>query len=132
MALEAIGTGKAPELARAMSENPEFSSKLIFQYAAQGDATAKAIFNSVGRALGIALADLVNALNLPMYVIGGGVSSAWEAFSPAMHEELHRRSFVYRATEPDQQQAVRKRTLVTRALLGSDAGLIGAARLALV
>jgi len=132
MALEAIAFGKAPELARAMSENPEFSSKLIFQHASQGDASAKAIFSSVGRALGIGLADLVNVLNLPMYVIGGGVSSAWEAFSPAMHEELHRRSFVYRATEPDQQQSPRRRTLVTRALLGSDAGLIGAARLALM
>jgi len=34
----------------------------------------------------------VNALNLPMYVVGGGVSSAWEAFSPFIFEELRQRS----------------------------------------
>jgi glucokinase len=132
MAIEAIATGKAPELARAMSENPEFSSKVVFQYALQGESSAKLIFNEVGRALGIVLADLVNALNLPMYVIGGGVSSAWEAFAPAMFEELRERSFVYRATAPDERLPAHKHTIITRALLGSDAGLVGAARLALM
>ncbi|MBV9075301.1 MAG: ROK family protein [Acidobacteria bacterium] len=131
MAIEAIATGRAPELARAMSENPEFSSKVVFQYATQGDAAAKKIFDVVGRALGVALADMINALNLPMYVIGGGVASGWEAFAPAMFDELHKRSYVYAATAPDDRLPTRKHTLITRALLGSDAGLIGAARLAL-
>jgi glucokinase len=131
MAIEAIATGKAPELARAMSENPEFSSKIVFQYAMQGDASARQIFQSVGRALAMALADMINALNLPMYVIGGGVASGWEAFAPAMFEELRRRSYVFVATDPEEITAARKRTVITRALLGSDAGLIGAARLAL-
>jgi glucokinase len=132
MAIEAIATGKAPELSRAMTENPEFSSKVVFQYAIQGDSSAKAIFTEVGRALGIVLADLVNALNLPMYVVGGGVSSAWEAFAPTMFRELRERSFVYRATAPDELLPAHKHTMITRALLGSDAGLIGAARLALM
>jgi glucokinase len=132
MAIEAIAMGKAPELSRAMSENPEFSSKVVFQYAIQGESSAKVIFNEVGRALGIVLADLVNALNLPMYVIGGGVSSAWEAFAPTMFHELRERSFVYRATAPDERLPAQKHTTITRALLGSDAGLVGAARLALM
>jgi glucokinase len=132
MAIEAIATGKAPELARAMSENPEFSSKVVFQYAMQGDAAAKKIFEVVGRSLGLAIAAMVNALNLPMYVIGGGAASAWEAFAPAMFDELRKRSYVYAATAPDETLPARKHTLITRALLGSDAGLIGAARLALM
>ena len=132
MAIEAIATGKAPELARAMSENPEFSSKVVFQYALQGDASAKQIFQVVGRALGLVLADMINTLNLPMYVIGGGLASGWEAFAPAMFEELRKRSYVYVATAPDETLPARKHTLITRALLGSDAGLIGAARLALM
>lgn len=131
MAIEAIATGKAPELARAMSENPEFSSKIVFQYAMQGDAAARQIFQVVGRALAMALADMINALNLPMYVIGGGVASGWEAFAPAMFEELRKRSYVFVATDPEEITAARKRTVITRALLGSDAGLIGAAKLAL-
>jgi glucokinase len=88
----------------------------------------------VGRALGIVLATLVNSLNLPMHVIGGGVSHAWEAFAPAIFEELHQRSMVYAATaSPDplaaSHDASARKTIVTRALLGSDAGLYGAARL---
>jgi glucokinase len=131
MAIEAIATGKAPELARAMSENAEFSSKVVFQYAMQGDAAARQIFAVVGRSLAIAIADMINALNLPMYVIGGGVASAWEAFAPPMFDELRKRSYVYVATEPDDRIPARKHTMITRALLGSDAGLIGAAKLAL-
>jgi len=63
-----------------------------------------------------------------MYVVGGGVSSAWEAFSPVIFEELRWRSMVYKATAPE-SATNGARTLITRALLGSDAGLYGAARL---
>src|SRR5439155_595892 len=84
----------------------------------------------LGRALGIGIADLVNALNLPMYVVGGGVSSAWEAFSPFIFEELRQRSMVYAATAPatltDGHGASAQvepggptKTIITRALLGS-------------
>jgi len=63
-------------------------------------------------------------------VIGGGVVSAWEAFSPYVFEEATRRSFVYRATAPeDTGHIVPGKTIITRSLLGSDAGLFGAARL---
>ncbi|MCI0352591.1 MAG: ROK family protein [Acidobacteriales bacterium] len=130
MAVEAVATGNAPELGRAMREDPEFSAKVVYQMAVQGDEPAQRIFTEVGRALGIVVADLVNIFNLPMYVIGGGVASAWEAFSPAMLAEVQSRSFVYRATVPKPNQPPgAKKTLVTRALLGSDAGLYGAARL---
>ena len=71
------------------------------------------------------MADLVNALNLPMYVVGGGVSSAWEAFAPSMFDELRKRSFVYAATAPPDTPenpvtlpAAGERTIITRALLG--------------
>lgn len=145
MAIEAIATGRAPELARAMTEDPEFSSKVVYQMAVQGDTAAKEIFTRVGRALGTALADLVNIFNVPMYVIGGGVSSAWDAFSPVMLEQLRSSSFVYRATAPtdavrgvhgtnipDDVLPARRSTIITRALLGSDAGLMGAARLPMI
>lgn len=142
MAIEAVANGTAPELSRAMNEEPEFSSKVVYQMALQGDEPARKIFQTVGRALGIVLADLVNVFNLPMYVVGGGVSSAWEAFAPSMMEEIRERSFVYRATAPAQNVAgvdgnkihddslpCRRTTIITQALLGGDAGLIGAARL---
>jgi glucokinase len=145
MAVEAVATGAAPELARAMDENPEFSSKVVYQMAVQGDEPAKEIFVRVGKALGVVIADLVNVFNLPMYVIGGGVSLAWEAFAPALLEEARKNSFVYRATAPlpsrpgvqgtgvhDDALPARRNTIITRALLGSDAGLLGAARLPMI
>ena len=145
MAVEAIVTGGAPELARVMNEGPEFSAKVVYQMAVQGDEPAQHIFRRVGHALGVVIAGVVNIFNLPMYVIGGGVSSAWEAFAPSMLEEVRKRSFVYRATAPvdgvrgvhgtpihDDALPARRSTIITQALLGSDAGLIGAARLPMI
>ncbi len=128
MAVEAIATGKASELAQAMNQNSEFSAKLIYQLAIQGDKSAQAIFKTVGQALGVVLAGLINGLNLPMYVIGGGVSHSWDAFAPAMMETISQRSFVFRNTVGG-QVSEKKRTIVTKAVLGGDAGLLGAARL---
>ena len=143
MAREAIANGPAAGLERAASSDPEFSAKAVYNLAIQGDEEARRIFRRVGRALGIVLSALVNALNLPMYVVGGGVSSAWEAFSPAIFEELRSRCMVYAATTPldvlEQEGASAKveagagrKTIITRSLLGSDAGLFGAARLPMV
>lgn len=141
MAKEAIAAGRAPKLAGAASSNAEFSAKAVYNLAIQGDEEARKIFGRVGRALGICIANLVNAFNLPMYVVGGGVSSAWEAFSPFVFEELRARSLVYAATAPSSplsggqgasgqvEAEGSTKTIVTRALLGSDAGLYGAAQL---
>jgi glucokinase len=130
MAVELIESGHAAELERAAEGNVEFGAKTVYQMAVQGDEPAKALFRRAGWALGIAVADLVNIFNLPIVVVGGGVSSAWEAFAPAMMEEARKRSFVLRATAPEGVHG-KGTTIVTRALLGSDAGLYGAARLPL-
>jgi len=130
MAVDLIESGHAPELERAAEGNVEFSSRTVYQMAVQGDEPARALFRRVGWALGVAVAGLVNIFNFPMVVIGGGVASAWEAFAPAMLDEAKKRSFVFRATAPEGAHG-QGTTIVTRALLGSDAGLYGAARLPL-
>jgi len=149
MAREAIASGEAPELAQAASSDPEFGAKSVYNLALQGDEHARHIFRTFGRYLGILLADLINVLNLDMYVIGGGVSSAWDAYAPNMFEEIRERSLVYAATAPadlpssdssgkEEGAAAQiegrseRKTIITRALLGSDAGLYGAARAAAV
>src|SRR5215472_7400547 len=144
MAREAIASGEAPGLAKAASGDAEFSAQAIYNLAIQGDEQTRRIFARVGRALGILLSTMINGLNLEMYVIGGGVSSAWEAFTPAMFEELRGRSIVYAATAPADPispgmgasgkvtPGSGRKTIITRALLGSDAGLYGAARLPLM
>jgi glucokinase len=149
MAREATDSGEAPSLAQATSSGAESGVKAIYHLALRGDQHALRIFHTFGRYLGILLADIVNVLNLDMYVIGGGVASAWDAFAPTMFEELRKRSIVYAATAPDdplksaslgkQESSAAKteshnerKTVITLALLGSDAGLYGAARAALV
>jgi len=145
MAREAVASGAAPSLAHAASSDAEAGAKSIYNLALQGDENARHIFGTFGRYLGIMLAGAVNVLNLEMFVIGGGVSSAWDAFAPKMFEELRERSLVYAATAPANPLAVSPTsreeiassktetltsgtTIITRALLGSDAGLYGAAR----
>jgi glucokinase len=126
MAREAVAGGGAPALARVAAKRG-FTSETVCQLAKAGDRAAQEIFRRVGRALGILIAAQVNTFNLPMYVIGGGVADAWGMFSGAMFEEVRRRSFVYAATSSGKHA-----TVITRAALGSDAGLFGAARLALM
>ena len=140
MAREAIAAGRAPALAKAAAD-ANFGAHSVYDLAMQGDDPARNIFRRFGQALGMLLADLVNVLNLDMFVIGGGVSSAWDAFAPTMFEELRERSIVYAATAPEdplhesapasgQRETYNRRlTVITRAVLGGDAGLYGAARL---
>ena len=144
MAKETIAADSSSELARGAHSDAEFSAKSIYNLAIQGDEDARQIYRRVGRCLGIVLSSMVNSLNLPIYVVGGGVSSAWEAFSPSIFEERRERSMVYAATAPPDPLAGHhgasahvdplpgNKTIITRALLGSDAGLYGASRLPMI
>jgi glucokinase len=139
LAQEAIAGGNAPQMARAMKEDVEFTSKIIYDLAMQGDAPARAVFERVGKALGTVIGDMVNIFNFPMYVIGGGVSSAWDAFAALMLETVGRNSFVYRATAPAENKQIGdvvnrsiRGPMITKALLGGDAGFVGAARLPMI
>jgi glucokinase len=144
MAREAIASGEAPSLAKEAEANPEFGPESVYKLAKQGDAAAQRIFDRFGEAFGMMLANLINVLNLEMYVIGGGVSSAWDAFAPRMFQEMRERSLIYAATAPEDclgpkegasanmDTGTRKKTIVTRAVLGGDAGLYGAARVLVV
>jgi glucokinase len=101
----------------------------LYVLAQAGDDVANSVFQSLGHSLAIALTALVNTLNLPLYLIGGGVCEAWELFAPTMFQELHRRSYVYRLTSPDDPYSAaleKGKTNILRAELSSAAGLLGA------
>jgi glucokinase len=83
----------------------------------------------LGHALAISLTGLVNTLNMPLYVLGGGVCDAWDLFAPTMFREMHVRSYVYRLTEPpvlEPERLEAGKTYVLKAQLGPAAGLLGA------
>lgn len=131
MATELASAGDSPEILRLL-KSETWSILELATLADDGDAQAREIFCEAGRHLGAALAGLVNVLNLPLYVIGGGVANAWHLFAPAMMETLTELSYVYRLTRPNLSNGTasgRRTTRVVPALLGSDAGLMGAAML---
>lgn len=95
------------------------SAKDVYDLALAGEPKARRAFEVFGEALGIALANLVNLFNFPLYLLSGGVLGAWDFFAPAMLNEVRKRSFVYRAAE----------TRIDKAILGNESGLYGAAYL---
>ena len=106
----------------------------LAQWAREGDPLAQSLFDSVGESLAIGLAGLINTLNLPLYLLGGGVSDAWDLFAPAMFAALPKRSYVYRLTAPDELYPAtleHHKTYIMKAQLGSNAGILGAALLAI-
>lgn len=128
MADEVIATGKSPGLLALKIIDSAFTSRDLADLARAGDADATQIFDMVGRSLGIGIAALVNTLNLPLYVVGGGVAQAWDVFAPKMFEELQYRSYVYRLTDGqlDAHGHRSAKTHVERAELGADSGILGA------
>ncbi len=106
-------------MGRLLGLGNEVTSEEVYQLAIQGNERALAIFQSMGEALGIALANLINIFNFPLYLFSGGPLPAWDYFAPAMIAEVTRRSFGYRHSPPR----------VEKARLGSEAGLYGAAYL---
>lgn len=128
LADEAIETGHAASLARLRETNPAFTARDIAECARAGHVDARAIFDIVGRSLGIGLAALVNTLNLPLYVVGGGVAQAWDLFAPKLFKELHHRSYVYRLNDGqlDEFGHQSAKTYVEAAELGADSGILGA------
>jgi len=119
--LEKLASATAVEstaMLMSLSANP-LTSKEVFELAANGNKKAQAIFDQMGRALGIALANLINTFNFPLYLLSGGMLPAWDQFFPELEAEVTKRSFTYRNSK----------TSIKRATLGSEAGLIGAAYL---
>ena len=99
----------------------DLTARDVADAAGLGDELALEIFRRVGIYLGIAAANIVNTLNPEMIVIGGGVSAAFDLFAQTAREEMARRAFPVPA----------HRCRIVRGECGDDAGLLGAARLAL-
>lgn len=110
------------------------SANGVAEMAQAGNEQARIVFDTVGRALAVSLTGLINTLNLPLYLLGGGVCEAWDLFAPAMFRELEARSYVYRLTtpqDPEPECLEAGKTYILKAQLGSAAGLLGACILGL-
>ena len=106
-------------MAEMLGLGDNMTASAVFDLAAAGNEKAKMVFVAMGRALGIAIASLINIFNFPLYLLSGGPLPAWDFFAPTMMSEIQLRSFTYRNSE----------TRVEKATLGGLAGLYGAAYL---
>ncbi|MGQ0792906.1 MAG: ROK family protein [Deltaproteobacteria bacterium] len=94
--------------------------EIVAQAARLGDNSALWIWQEVGEALGIALANIANLLNIEAAIIGGGLSNASELFIDYARAVVKRRGL----------SAPVARLAILKSELGDDAGIIGAGALA--
>lgn len=89
--------------------------------AASGSEAALAFWRSYGRDLGIGLANHIYVLTPELIAIGGGICAASAFFLDAAREEIERR------VVPSSRVGLK----IVQATLGNQAGMVGAARLAI-
>ncbi|WP_070120670.1 ROK family glucokinase [Bacillus marinisedimentorum] len=108
------------ELAKITADGSPLTSRDVFTAAEAGDALAAEVVDEVMFHLGLALANLANAINPSKIVIGGGVSKAGAALIDPLEKHFKRFALprVYEGAE------------IAAATLGNDAGVIGGAFLA--
>lgn len=108
-------------LAQAAAGGRPITGALVTELAHDGDDVARSVLTACGRRLGVGLASLVNVFMPEVIVIGGGAIGADEMLLAPAREELAARAL------PPGARSVR----VVRAHFGEEAGMLGAALLAL-
>lgn len=97
------------------------SAEEVVARARAGDEAAQAVIEAVATDLGLGIANLVSTLDPEIVVLGGGLMQAADLFLPGL------RGAVARWAQPVAARLVR----IEKTALGADAGLLGAAHLAL-
>ncbi len=100
----------------------KITAKMVYEAARQNDKLALELFHETGFYLGVACANLVNIFNPEMIIFFGGMINAGELLFAPVREEIKKRAFALPAS----------RVQVVPAILGNDAGAIGAAGIALM
>ncbi len=127
----ASGTALARDGAAAAERHPDsalgraladggITGRTVTEAAQAGDQVARGVVSAAGRHLGVALSSLANIFDPDLIVIGGGVSAAGELLLGPAREEL-----AWRALPPMNGVPVKLTEM------GPDAGMIGAAQMAL-
>jgi glucokinase len=98
------------------------TGEIVFQAAKEGDRAALDLFQRIGHWLGIGIASLITIFDPDVVVVGGGVSTTGELLLAPARASMERYVF---------GRAHRELPPVAPARLGADAGLVGAASLAL-
>ncbi|MEU1950980.1 ROK family protein [Nocardia rhamnosiphila] len=119
---EVAATDPAGQLATLAGGADRVTGETVFAAARQGDSTARGLFDELGYWLGAGLAGLVNVFDPQVVIIGGGLVAAGDYLYPPTHNSFRTHVFAgpHRTLPP-----------IIPARLGEDAGLVGAALLAM-
>jgi glucokinase len=118
----ALKSGQKSILRRWIAtEKRELTPKLVQDAARQGDAFSKAQWRKAGESLGTFLAGIANLLNPQRIIIGGGIAQGGDLILVPVRSALKKKAFPIAA----------RFVKVVPAALGVDAGLVGAAALAI-
>lgn len=109
-----------PHFPQSLLKGERLTAEMVYDAGRQGDELAIAIFERVGRYLGVGIVNIINLLNPEIIVIGGGVVNGWNLFANAMRQQVADRVF----------RSQVNRVKIVPAECGDNAGLLGAARLA--
>lgn len=120
-ATEYAANGTSPWLAKVVAQGETVTAQTVAQAAAHGDTACLGLLREVGAIVGTMLATVVSLLNPSVLVIGGGMSASGDFFTAAIREAVHGQAVPL---------ATRDLRIVT-ARLGSRAGVVGAAAMAL-
>lgn len=117
-----LALGKDPDSAIPAFAGPdgEITGEAVAKAAREYDQTARDVLRKAGTALGIGLSNVVNVFDPELIVLGGSVVNAGEPYLGPARDQLAR-----------MMQAQRRRPMrLDVAVLGADAGIVGAAALA--
>jgi glucokinase len=119
---EAAAADPGGTLASLAGGVEKVTGEVVFDAALRGDQAARDLFGQIGYWLGIGIASVVNLLDIELVVIGGGLVSAGELLLAPVRESFGR--FLFGRDQ-------RPLPAIVPAHFGPDAGVVGAATLAL-
>jgi glucokinase len=107
-------------LGKLLEAGEEVNGRAATAAAIAGDEVARSVFEMIGRRLGAFASGLANVFEPDVIVFGGGVMAAGDVLLAPIRDEVERRSL-----------PPMNRTRIVAAQLGAEAGMIGAATMAM-
>jgi len=120
-ATERIRAGEDSSLRLLLEKHTKLSAEDVSEAAASGDALAIAVIAKAGYYVGLQISNLAHALNPEAFILGGGVTNMGELFMEPVRQSVKKNIL---------HSEYLKTMKILPAMLGDDAGIIGAMVLA--
>lgn len=122
MAREALQNGACSSLKNlSQGDFDIIDAEMVYHAAHNGDSVAIGVYRQAARYLAVGIANVNNLLDIHHVILGGGVSNAFPLFAPVLIEEVKKQVF----------HISQDRIVIVPSQLGSEAGIYGAAHMAL-